>query len=82
MYDEIKQISPNVVYLNGNGETVPPPVNADTANMIFVEAGGYVVGFTNITEDERLEVISFLDIPSIEERLEAAELLINILLDQ
>lgn len=79
MFDEIKSIVPNVCYLNGNGENVPPPVDADTANMKFVEAGGYVVGFASLTDEEREAVESLLNVPTLEERLQAAELIISML---
>lgn len=61
MFEQIKQIAPSVIYLHGNDETVPPPVDADTANMVFVEAGGYAVGFTSLTDEERIAVTALLD---------------------
>jgi hypothetical protein len=47
--------------------------------MKFVEAGGYVVGFASLTDEERKAVESLLNVPTLEERLQAAELIISML---
>ena len=72
-FEEIKNIAPGIIYINGNGETVPPPVDADTANMIFVKYGGYTLGFSTLTDGERAAVESLLNVPTLEQRLAAAE---------
>jgi hypothetical protein len=79
MFEKIREVVPSVRYLCGNGEIVPPPVDADTANMKFVEAGGYVVGFASLTDEERGAVESLLNVSTLEERLQAAELIISML---
>jgi hypothetical protein len=61
MFDEIKSIAPNVCYLNGNGENVPPPPNEDTSSMIFIEENEYTVGFNQlISENDKEKVITLL----------------------
>lgn len=55
--DEIKKITPLVCYFCGDGETVPPPINSDTASMTFIEQDGYTVGFSgSLVDAERKKI--------------------------
>lgn len=60
-FDDIKVIAPNLIYLSGKDETHAPPIDTDTANMLFVEAGGYAAGFTSLSDAERAAVESLLN---------------------
>lgn len=61
LFNTIKSIAGGAVYLKAINEFVPAPVDADTANMVFVEVGGNTVGFTSLTEEERAAVEALLE---------------------
>ena len=78
LFDQIAIIAPGILYLRGDEGVIPCPPNTNTANMLFVEAGGYTAGFSNLTETERTSVQELLlsQIKVFESTIKAKDFLI------
>lgn len=66
LFEKIKQVALNAVYLNNGSECIPCPPDTDTASMKFVEVGGYTVGFTSLGEKEKADVENLLKFGAVE----------------
>jgi hypothetical protein len=62
LFEKIKQVVPDAIYMhNGIGGCIPCPSDIDTASMVFIEVGGYTVGFlTELKDEERALVENIL----------------------
>lgn len=67
LFDKIAKVIPIVYLYNPAVGIVPPPVNADTAKMKFINSGKYVIGYLgDVTQKQIDDAIAVLPVDEIE----------------